>query len=839
MNEAAHKVNRIASELWRSIQVVAAAEFTGAPDLTRVDTSASFDRSARLFGFLSEAKAVATPAKTSPCPRFGVFQADLERGELRKFGVPVKIQEKPFRILAVLLERPGEIVTREELRERLWPADTFVEFDDGLNAAVKKLRAALNDTADRPRFIETVPKRGYRFIAPVIYEGDATPALADKAVTAPPQAAPERGVRQARLRRFAVPGSAAAAIVLVTAGAFAFFAAHRRPVLSEKDTVVLADFANSTGDPVFDGTLRQGLAVELEQSPFLSLISDQQIQKTLKLMDQPTDGRLTPQIVRDVCLRTESAVYLTGSIAPLGSQYVLGLQAVSCRTGDLLAEEQEIANGKEKILGALDRAAGKLREKLGESLSTIQKFDTPLEQATTPSLEALQAYSLGRKTQTGRNEFAASIPFYQRAVGFDPNFAIAWAALGSVYWNTGETVQGAVYGRKAYELHAPISEPERFYVDSTYYHYVLGDLDKARQVYDVWNQTYPRNSSARIRLRQLDFQEGKYEEALTQAREARRLDPAKGGLTFGILVECLIALDRLQEAATTAQQAIADGYDSSGLRFTLYRLAFLQNDAPEMARHAALVAAAPHFEGQMLEFEAKTAGYYGRLKESRELSRRALESATRTGQGERATAIEADAALREALLGRIDQVPAHANAALRIPTGREVQYATAWSLALAGDVSRAQSLADNLARSYPDDTLVRFNYLPVIRAQIALSRRDPAQAIELLQSATPYELSDAWWRILGPVYVRGEAFLMARRGAEAAAEFHKFIEHRGLTANSPTAMLAHLQLGRAYALMGDNASAKAQYREFLSLWKDADPDVPVLKQARAEYAELK
>ena len=352
----------------------------------------------------------------------------------------------------------------------------------------------------------------------------------------------------------------AAAISLVAA-VVGLFWLHRspRPVLTDRDTVVLADIANSTGDPVFDGTLRQGLAVELEQSPFLSLIPDQRIQRTLRLMGQPHDARITPQIALDLCQRTQSAAYLSGSIASLGNQYVLGLKAVSCRTGDVLADEQETTLGKENVLGALDKAAGKLRGKLGESLSTVQKFDTPLEQATTPSLEALQAYTLGRKTQVGRDEFAAAVPFYQHAIRFDPNFAIAYAALGSSYWNIGETSLGEENAKKAYELRAAVSEPERFYIESTYYHYVTGDLEKARQVYDISAQTYPRYSGTPLRLWQLDSELGQYENALNEIREAIRLDPSRA-VNFTDLVINLIKLNRFQEAGTTAQQAIANGF---------------------------------------------------------------------------------------------------------------------------------------------------------------------------------------------------------------------------------------------------------------------------------------
>jgi tetratricopeptide (TPR) repeat protein len=511
---------------------------------------------------------------------------------------------------------------------------------------------------------------------------------------------------------------------------------------------------------------------------------------------------------------------------------------VSCRTGDVLADEQETAGDKEGILGALDRAAGKLRGKLGESLSTVEKFDTPLEQATTPSLEALQAYTLGRRTQAGRDEFSAAVPFYQRAIRFDPNFAIAYAALGVTYWDLGEIELGAEYGRKAYELHAPISEPERFYVETAYFNYAIGDLDKTRRVYDIWTQTYPRNASPRIRLWRVYEEEGKYEDALVQIREAIRLDPSKG-VSVRALVTTLIELDRLQEARATARQAVANGLDSPTVRAQLYKLAFLENDAPEMSRQAESVTGKPGGEDLMLELEAQTAAYSGHLKKSRDLSRQAVESTVRAEESETAASLEANAALREALFGNATDVHRHTGSAPEAQMGRRAQYAAALSFAIAGDSARGQLLADDLARRYPDDTLVKFNFLPTIRAQIALDRKDPSKAIDLLQSAGPYDLSYLWWGFLGPVYVRGEAYLMAHKGVEAASEFQKILDHRGIVGNSPVGALAHLQLGRGYELSGDKSKAKTEYQEFLALWKDADPDIPILRQAKAEYARLK
>ena len=419
--------------------------------------------------------------------------------------------------------------------------------------------------------------------------------------------------------------------------------------LSEKDSIVLADFTNTTGDTVFDGTLRQGLAVQLEQSPFLSLVSDERIQQTLRLMGQPADAKLTPEIARDLCQRTESAAVLDGSIANLGSQYVLGLKAVSCRTGDTVAEEQVRASSKEQVLLAMDKAVAKLRGKLGESLSTVQKFDTPVEQATTSSLEALQAYSLGRKTMTGKSDFAAAVPLFQRAVSLDSNFAMAYSSLSNAYWSLGETNLGAENARKAYELRDRVSDREKFYIECNHY-WATGDLEKARQAYELWAQTYPRDDVPPGYLSAIYTQIGEYDKALAESQEALRRDPTSG-LNYANLAFSYLNLNRLDQARAIAEEAQAKKLDSQYLRFSLYQLAFLQNDAAGMAQQAAWAAGKPGVEDVLLASEANTAAYFGRLAEAREFSRRAVASAERAEEKETAAGYEAEAALREVLFG--------------------------------------------------------------------------------------------------------------------------------------------------------------------------------------------
>jgi Tfp pilus assembly protein PilF len=610
--------------------------------------------------------------------------------------------------------------------------------------------------------------------------------------------------------------------------------------LTGKDSIVLADFTNTTGDTVFDGTLRQGLSVQLEQSPFLSIISDQQIQQTLGLMGQPAEAKLTPAIARELCQRTESAAVLDGSIASLGSQYVLGLKAVSCRTGDIVAEEQARASGKEQVLLAMDKAVAKLRGKLGESLSTVQKFDTPVEQATTPSLEALQAYSLGRKTMTGKSDFAAAVSLFQRAVNLDPNFAMAYSSLSNAYWSLGETNLGAESARKAYELRERVSDREKFYIECNYY-WAKGDLEKARQAYELWAQTYPRDDSPPGYLSAIYGQIGEHDKALAEAQEALRRDPTSG-LNYANLAFAYLNLNRLDQARATAEEAQAKKLDSQYLRFSLYQLAFLQNDPTGMAQQAAWAAGKPGVEDVLLASEANTTAYFGHLAEAREFSRRAVASAKRAEEKETAAGYEAEAALREVLFGNVAEARQRVAATLGLPNGRDVLYGAALVLAFEGDAGGAQTLCDDLGKRFREDTLVEFKYLPTIHAQLALNRSDSSRAISILQVAAPYELGlpagGAFSPTMYPVYVRGKAYLAAHRGSEAADEFQKILKQRSIVQNEPIGALAHLGLARAYSMQGDTAKAKSAYQDFLALWKDADPDIPILKQAKAEYAKL-
>jgi eukaryotic-like serine/threonine-protein kinase len=644
---------------------------------------------------------------------------------------------------------------------------------------------------------------------------------------------------ESKLARKSTRWAVAVAAILViglAVGAWLFFS-RKAHALTNKDTIVLADFTNSTGDTVFDGTLRQGLSVQLEQSPFLSIISDQQIQQTLQMMGQKPDVKLTPEVAQELCQRTGSAAALDGSIAQIGTQYLLTVKAVNCTTGVTLASTEAQASDKNHVLNSLGKTASDIRNKLGESLSTVQKLDTPLEQATTSSLEALKAFSSGSQVGSTAGS-AAAIPFFKHAIELDPSFAMAYVALGTDYWNLNEQSLASENMRKAFKLRERVSEYEKLAIETEYHFGTTDDLEKARQACELWAQTYPRDESARSELGVIYAGLGQYDKALAESREVLRLYP-QSGLAYSNVAIIYLRLNRLGEAHATLEEAKEKKLDYPSLHRRLYVLAFLQNDAVGMAQQVAWAEGKPGVEDWFLGYEADTAAYLGQLANSRAFSSRAVASAERAGEKEAAASYEADEALSEALFGNATKARQKVASALGLSKTRDVQYVAALALALAGDGQRAQSLADDLDARFPEDTIVQFNYLPNLHAQVALSRNEGSQAIESLEAATPYELGDVGYASLYPVYVRGEAYLAAHQGREAAAEFQKILDHRGIVVNDPIGALAHLQIGRAYAMQGDTAKSRATYQDFLTLWKDADPDIPILKQAKAEYARLR
>ena len=644
------------------------------------------------------------------------------------------------------------------------------------------------------------------------------------------------------------PGSPSRAMVYVAAAVVAaallivalYSRLHRSQRLSDKDTIVLADFANTTGDTVFDDALKQGLSVQLAQSPFLQLISDRRVNETLKLMGHSPGDHLTPEVTREVCMRTGGKAMLNGSIAGLGSQYVIGLKAVNCETGDVLAETQEQAVDKEGVLKALDAAAVSMRSKLGESLSTVQKYATPLREATTSSLEALRIYSLGQKTASAKGPTAA-LPFFKRTVELDPAFAEAYAGISSSYAQLGEQERAADYARKAYELREKASEVERLAIEVNYYEVGTREPEKAAQMCELWRQAYPRDARP---VRDLGFMYstlGKHEKALEAARQAMQMGPHTVGYYFGLGGD-YTSLNRFDEAQAVYKEAEKRNLEDEGLLLARYQLAFLEGASAEMARVAATAVGKPSAEALLLAAQADTEAWHGRLKNARALTQSAVASAQNNDAKETAAAYLAVAALREVESGNRSQARANVALGMKLAPKGYVRDLAALALARAGDTVEAEKLAAELDKTAPLDTLVQRYWLPSIRAGVALQRNDPKRAIELLTVAGATELSADRLTDIGvfliPVYLRGEAYLMLHDGTSAAVEFQKFIDHRGLVVNFPWGALARLGLARAYATQGDTAKAKAAYEDFLSLWKDADPDIRILKQAKAEYAKL-
>ena len=779
---------------------------------------------------------------------FGPFRVDPDKQVLLREDQPVAITPKVFETLLILVRHSREVVSKDELMKAVWP-DAFVE-EANLSQNIFMLRKALGDTPEDRRYIVTLPGRGYRFSAHVrtvmrdgedlvIESRSRAQMVVEQTDRAPDETLPALPTSLRRKWKHLLPiGAALALLVLVTL----FFLRMRHPiVLGKTDSVLVADFANPTGDPVFDGALRQGLVVQLEQSPFLRLVSEDRTQQVLKMMGKPADTPLTPGVAREVCERTASAAVLDGSIAQIGTQYLLTLKAVNCVSGESLASAEAEASDKNHVIDALGKTASEIRNKLGESLSTVQKFDTPLVQASTPSLEALKAFSSGVKIAITTGSFAA-IPLFERAIELDPNFALAYAWLGRMYEEIGEIGIAANYTRQANQLRDRASEPEKYYISFSFNKVVRGNMEKAEQSCALWIQAYPRAELPHGFLMGAIYPViGQYEKAVEEGREAIRLNPDLS-ITYALLMFDYTALNRPDEARATYGQALARKLNHPFSHLALYGVAFLQNDAAGMEQQAAWSVGKPGIEDEMLGLEADTAAYSGRLRDAREFSRRAMDSAKRADEKETAATYSAASGLREALFGNEEEARRRVPLATAPTAGRDEQYLAALALAYAGDGGQAQALTGDLSKRFPEDTIVQFNYLPTLRAKLAVSRGDASEAIESLRTAAPYELGMSTATYIGiglyPAFVRGEAYLAAHQGREAAAEFQKIIDHRGIVLNEPIGALAHLQIGRAYAMQGDTVKARAAYQDFLTLWKDADPDVPILKQAKAEYAKL-
>jgi serine/threonine protein kinase/tetratricopeptide (TPR) repeat protein len=693
--------------------------------------------------------------------------------------------------------------------------------------------------------LEKVRERRYASVSDLA--ADIKRHLEDRPVLASPPGNLYRTRKFLCRHRLAALGTTAGVVFLVLSGVTVWSLARdsaRRPRLTDKDTIVLSDFYNKTGDPVFDDTLRQGLSVELQQSPFLSLISDTQVQQTLALMGQAKDARLNSEVAQQICERTASAAVLEGSIASLGRQYVLGLRARDC-TGNILDQEQAVAARKEDVLNSLSEMSRKFRTRVGESLATVERHSRPLPEATTPSLEALKAYSTGIKANLSSGS-AAAIPFFRRAVEIDPKFAMAYAHLGIRYSAIGESVRSAENTAKGWLLRDRVSDRERFFIDFTYDREVTGNLEKAYQTLELWSQTYPRpgeNPNPHHELAGLSTQgTGRFERAIEAAQEGIAADP-DFAIRYANLASSYFRTGRFPEAEGTLQRASERKLEIPSFPVLRYNMAVLKGDQAQMDRAAGLARGKRWAEHWMAHEEALALARSGRLQDARRSSNRAVDLALQEGEREAAACYRAARAVWESVCGNAAEGKRNAMASVELSKGRDVQYAAGLALALSGDSSRSEALAGDLEKRFPEDTFVKFTYVPVLRALSALGRK-PADSVERLQMALPYELAanglnySFYLGGLHSAYVRGEALVAAHRYAEAVAEFQKILDHRGIVGLDPIGALAHLRLGSVFALSGDKTRAKAAYEAFLALWKDADPDIPILKTAKGQYGRL-
>jgi eukaryotic-like serine/threonine-protein kinase len=796
--------------------------------------------------------------------QFGPFSLNSQKRIVLRDHEPIPLTPKCFDILSALVERAGEVLVKEELMEAVWQ-DTVVE-EGNLNRHISTLRKALGESPNDHRYIVTVPGRGYQFVAEVREVFNEQPTLIrrdGKSRSEGVEHAGENPLRESATLSLSAhaplivrPASPApvrtpqkrllwtAALVaagVLSAGLFYELAYRSKPPLTASDRILISDFSNSTGDVVFDDALKQALSVALSQSPYLNILSDAKVRATLNLMTRPPDTQLIGDVAREVCQRAGGKAYITGSIARLDTQYVVGLQALDCSTGDSIAREQVKAGSKDGVLSALDHAGKDLRQRLGESLQTVREFDTPLVDATTPSLDALKSYSLGLHKAEVND--AAAIPFLKRAVELDPEFASAYAALASCYRNMGEQGMARDNFTKAFDLREHVSEREKLLITARYYNHVTGELQKAIETYQLWIQAYPRDAGARSNLGSLYGATGQFEKSIEETREALRLDP-DGGANYSNLLLAQAAIDRLDDATETYQQAMARKVDDPILRVNWFGVAFVRSDVQEMDKQMAWSAGKPEGEDNFLAAKSDAEAYHGYVRKAREFSSKAVNSALRSGEKEAAAQWRMDEAVREAEFGNFSVARGDIAIARALTDSHDTEILSALALARIGQAPEAETLAADLQKRYPLDTLVNDYWVPVIRASVELGRHHPEQAIELLQPAAPYELaSPVTWSGLGgplyPAYLRGAAYILLRRGPEAAAEYQKMVDHAGFMLACPLGALARLGLARSYAVAGDSAKARIAYQNFFALWGHADPDIPILNEAKAEFANLR
>jgi len=794
--------------------------------------------------------------------RFGTFELDLPQGRLTKSGLRVRLQGQPFQILTLLLERAGEVVTREEIRQKLWSDQTFVEFDDALNTAMGKLRAAIGDSAENPRFVETVPRRGYRFIAPVIkpprldVRPDPTPAIPSE--TQPAAVSNAAGLAPGPVPDFPlvhdrpsvaehrrswrwVAFSSMTVLVMLAATAAIYWRLHSHGFQpSTGDAVIIADFVNTTGESVFDDALRQALQIGLGQSPAIQIMPERKASLILTQMGHSAEDRMTGKTAIEVCQRAGGKATIQGSIASLGTVYLIGLAAIRCDNGELIANEQAEARHKEDVVDALGRVTAQLRSRLGESLPSIQKYNAPLEQATTASLDALNAYSMALVTWDKKGDHD-SLPFFKKAVELDPNFALAYGGLATIYYNLGQGDLARASATRAYELRAHVTQAEKSSIEARYFEYVTGELEKDAEVRALVAQNYPESAGAWNHLGNSDQALGRYDRAVQDYRRALLLDPTRGG-THSELASVLLALDRLDEASAVLADANKRTLQTEALLEVNYHVAFLRGDVGEMAQLLQQSSSRPETQALLLSEQSNTEAFYGHFNKANELSRKASSLMEQQGDKDSAARYLAQAAIRDAETGDSAAAQEFISKAQKLSHNPDVVTLAALTAARLGKLQQAQVLSKQLNDQFPAGTYVQKYWLPLIRAEVDLRKGRGSQAVDDLSLLNPpLELAGPTLfpvATLYPAYVRGEAYLAADDGPRAAIEFQKLRDHRTLLANYPMESMALSGLARADTRAGENQKARQNYREFFDLWKDADPATPSLKELKAEYSRL-
>jgi eukaryotic-like serine/threonine-protein kinase len=767
------------------------------------------------------------PGPTALKYRFGPFELDPREGSLCRNGNRVKLQDLPYRLLIMLVERGGEVVSREEVRQRLWPGNTFVEFDNSLGVAIRKVRDALGDDADVPHYVETIPRRGYRFIAPVLTDGPTMPAPPVE-TPGPLPAQKTEGMSRGKM----IPIAVALAVSLVLAGWY--WRSQTRSGIPERASVVVGDFANSTGDPLFDGSLRRAVVIQLAQSPYLNILPDRKLGEVLQDLGRTPDDKLTPALALEVCQRGKASALIVGSIQPTGGAYLLALEASRCADGRSLAHETVTVANQKAVLPRLGSMIDDLRRSLGESRASLQKFDVPVEQATTNSLEALKAYQLGLELRAHSKNLEAR-PAFKTAIALDPSFAIAYAQLGSSYSNEGETQESKQYFRKAFELRSRATEPERLYIVGRYFDIVTGELEKGSETYKLWTELYPDEWRSYNALANDANLLGRYDTVVDASKQTVRLEPNHN---FGYinLLSGLIALNRIEEAKSICEQLIGRGHDDTFIHLDLFAIATLQRDQQALSREYEWAQKHPD-DSAMRYALAQADAARGKIKQSTELFEQAAKLTAASGDSEAAANTLAISAEINSEMGRATLAQKKSEDAVKLGKNQIVLGLGALIASRAGNEKRTHEFLEQLDHDYP---LATFNigvYSPMARTTLAVAHGSSAAEItNLMEPTLPYEFGEV--ADLLPIYVRGASYLQIGSGKEAEQEFQRILDHHGVDAVTTLYPLSQLGLARCYALLGRKVDSRRAYEAFFSLWKDADRDLPILIKARREYEEL-